>query len=94
MEAIAAYEKAICKCGIHASLLDDYENQDFSLETWKCPLCADLAVEARVQDEKDEFARKVRGENIRRSLPSDGRYQFVRHKGEVERVSSTSAPAS
>jgi hypothetical protein len=84
---LALYEAEICECGIHSSLAHDPERW-FTLEDQRCPLCADLAIQARIQGEKDRKVAERFKDQPDAKRGSDGRRSFVREMtpDEVEQM--------
>lgn len=82
MEALSAYERELCECGFHKSLSRDRANH-FTFEDDKCPVCAGAAQYARIQGDRDEKARKARGEKRPAGMPdpADGRRTHIRLMG-------------
>ena len=85
MEALAAYEGGLCRCGFHESLTGDEAN-GFEPGHRVCPVCAGSDQYQRMLADADERAAKRMGENPppRTPRPADGRHQFVRMLSAVE----------
>lgn len=82
MAELAEFERGICECGFHVSLSADRRNL-FTPVVRYCPLCAQLAVRGRVEDDRDHRATP---ENASPSAPrpSDGRHESVHFSGRAD----------
>lgn len=85
VEGLARYDADCCPgCGMHKSILDDFENHHFTFEERFCPACIDQATYGRVLAERDEEAtpKDKQGapawDGPRARRPDDGRHVFVR----------------
>lgn len=88
MLALEQYESEICSCGFHVSVAD----RDPHLETTvrKCPVCAGLAVNARViaAEDKKQIEALGKSPDPLTPRPDDGRHFGLRAKvsPELERI--------
>lgn len=83
MLGLAEFERGVCACGWHESLI---EGGHFAIEERVCPVCAAGARYDRITEDSDSKWREALGENPPpdRKDPADGRSAFVRMKSPDE----------
>lgn len=75
MLALAEYEAGICGCGMHKSIADT--DPEMEMAERICPVCANLAKNGRIINDRDTTALKqVYGNEVPADAerPDDGRY--------------------
>lgn len=88
---LAMFEDQVCRCGFHPSIADDDDNT-FTPEARKCPVCAGEAQWSRMLSDEDEKASKAAPHAPPGApRPSDGRYPYMRFlsPAEAEKVKQT-----
>lgn len=88
------FEREVCDCGFHESFADT--DPDLIFDKRICPVCAGVALNNRVQDDRDKKIRARRGENAPASTPdpADGRHNFVRSPTPAERKALDANPTT
>ena len=83
MLGLAEFERGLCSCGIHESLIEDGH---FAIEERVCPVCAAGDRYERITEERDAKWRKSLGDDppANRKDPADGRTAYVRMKSPDE----------
>lgn len=78
MLALDAYERGVCACGFHESLIDP-TTLHVTFEDRVCPVCAGAAQYGRVLSARDEEFSKALGKDAspREKRPADGRRTFI-----------------
>lgn len=80
MAAYTAYERGVGPCGHHHAETRDPSEFFFDIAEARCPVCAALDVDARVQKDADEKWLKQFGEDGPSATtphPDDGRIRFA-----------------
>lgn len=77
---LAAYEAALCSCGLPESVAD--EDPDLEMHERICPVCAGLAKNARIIAAQDTQVMRGLGEKPapEAARPTDGRHMKIRPK--------------
>lgn len=85
IEGLERHDAECCPgCGLHKSILDDFDNRHYTFEQRECPACAAQARYARVVVDQDDKAtpKDKNGspawDSPRTPRPDDGRHLHVR----------------